>query len=1611
MTPQGKRAQGTLIERVAGHVCQKHKAPAAAGQFVHQYYAHVPPEDLFTIREEDLTEGALSIWKFLQSRKPGESKIRIFNPDGPAANGARRQTVVEIVTEDKPFLVDSVTSELNRRNLTVNLVIHPVIHAHRNKAGRLATFEPPEAHHQNGATRESIMHVEINEQTMPETLERLRTSLLDVLSDVGAAVEDWRTMRGCLADAVAELDSTPPPVPSAECEEAKEFLRWLDADNYTFIGYREYVIKGGDKKTTLSVVPGASLGVLRNEARTVFEGMTDGAAVPPDIAAFLRQPTLIMLSKSNGRSTVHRSVHYDTIAIKQFDRSGKVVGQRLFVGLYTSDVYRHALGDMPILRRKVDFVLKHSGFPPESHDRKALMHILETLPRDDLFQFSDNDLLETALGVLHLQDRQRVALFARRDPFGRFVSCLVYVPRDRYTTALRERMQRIIEEGLGGQVSAFFTHLSEAVLARLQFIVKTTPGQTFPQELEEIRARLIEAGRDWSDDLSHALAVRHRGERGHALFRHYREAFPAHYRERFDADTAVSDIAKAEVALNAGVLQMELCRPANGQKNAVRFKIYNRDEPLPLSDVIPVLENMGLKVIDELPCNIAPMGRDGEVWLHDFGLEGSSAIEFMAVKSKFEDAFAHIWSGEAENDGFNRLVLGAGLTWRQIVILRAYCKYLLQAAIPFSQAYMERTVANNATIACMIVELFECMFDPNGGGAQDGRAERLRTRIERALDTVEVLDEDRILRRYLNVVTATLRTNYCQCAADGAPKPYVSFKLDSAAIDELPLPRPMVEIFVYSPKVESIHLRGGRVARGGIRWSDRREDFRTEILGLMKSQMTKNAVIVPVGAKGGFVVKQPPTTGGRESQVQEGIACYSTMMRGMLDLTDNLLPEGIVAPNDVVRRDSDDPYLVVAADKGTATFSDIANGVAREYGFWLDDAFASGGSAGYDHKKMGITARGAWESVMRHFRESNVDIQTTDFTCVAVGDMGGDVFGNGMLLSEHIKLIGAFNHLHIFVDPDPDPKVSFKERKRLFDTPPASWADYAPNLISRGGGVFERKAKSIKPTRQMRACFGLPEKDSVTPNELIRAMLATSADLLWFGGIGTFVKASDERHTEVGDRINDSVRIDAKDLRCKVIGEGANLGITQPGRIEYALGGGQINTDFIDNSAGVATSDHEVNIKILLGGIMADGKLTMAQRDDLLAQMTDELAEHVLMDNYRQSMELTHAQAQSMMILDEAVRFIRELERAGKFDRQVEFLPDDETLAERRAAGQALTRPELAVLLAYSKMTLYDELLDSDVPDDPFLVQDVGLYFPRPLRERFGDCIPEHRLRREITATYVTNSLINRTGPTFVCEIREKTGATASEIAKAYLTTRHIFGLRELWAEIESLDLRVSPEVQTAMNLDILRLIKRGTLWMLHNVQGSLDVTRTIGRYGPGIARLTERLEDCISPELRGNIGAAADRYIAQDVPEQIANRIASLEALFSGCDIVRIAEDGGYPVEPVATAYFAIGERFGLDWLRGTAESLPAETESHVMAIAAIVDDLYTQQSALTTKVVDESGGGAAADAVIEAWASANGHRVDRAGTRVDELKGAGTVDLAMLVVADREIRALLTR
>jgi glutamate dehydrogenase len=1592
------------ITRVAQRVRQRVPPADAEGAegFVRRLFGSVTPEDVLGAEEDDLVGAACSLWELAAQRLPGQAAVRVFNPGLEEQGWATAHTVIEIVNDDMPFLVSSVTSEIASRESNLHLVLHPVLAVRRDEAGRrLAVVgrDDPDALH------ESLMHLQVDQETDPDKLEELRRALVSTLEDVRRVVADYHPMRGKIDEIQAELEGRPPAIPADELAEGREFLRWLADDHFTFLGYREYdLVKEGDHHF-LRLVPGSGLGVLR-VVREDSERRSR-TPLPPGIAAFLRRRELLIVSKAHARSPVHRRVAMDYIAVRRFDERGRVVGERRFLGIFSSAAYHRSVRSVPLVRRKVERIVERAGFDFRSHNARALRNLLETFPRDELFQISDEELFEIGIGILRLQERQRIALFVRKDPFERFISALLYVPRDRHSTRLRRRIEDLLEEAFGGAITGFSTQVGDAPMARNHFIFQSQPGAVPVYDIRALEAKIAELATTWEDRLRDALVRAHGEEAGLARLRRYAEAFPGGYKEAIPAEDALSDMEAVEEVLAGSGLATRVERPREAAGHEVRLKVFHASPVKPLSDLLPMLEDMGLKVVWEVPYEVRPLGTGSSVWIRDFLLAGADQVEIDLVRSDeaFREAFARVWSGELESDGFNRLVVAAGLHWREVTVLRAYGRYLRQIGSTFGQEYLAATLARNPTTARLLVDLFAARFDPAAQGEAAERVEQIGSALRRSLQRVSNLDEDRILRRFLNLVRATLRTNFFQAAADGGPKPYLSLKLDCRQIRRLPQPHPLYEIWVYSPRVEAVHLRGGKVARGGIRWSDRRMDFRTEILGLMKAQMVKNAVIVPVGAKGGFVVKRGDGL-AREALQAEGIECYRTLVRGMLDLTDNLEGETVVPPPDVVRHDGDDPYLVVAADKGTATFSDIANGISGEYGFWLGDAFASGGSAGYDHKAMGITARGAWEAVKRHFREMGRDIQRQEFTVAGVGDMSGDVFGNGMLLSEHTLLVGAFNHLHIFVDPNPDAAASFAERRRLFDLPRSSWADYDPARLSPGGAVYERTSKSLKVSPEVRQRFGLA-KPTATPDELIQAILKADVDLLWLGGIGTYVKASDESHADTGDRVNDDLRVDAREVRAKVVGEGANLGLTQRGRIELAAGGGRINTDAIDNSAGVDTSDHEVNIKIAFGELLRAG-MSVAERNGVLEEMSDEVAALVLRDNYLQTQAISVSEAQGAALLDAQARLMRNLERGGRLQRRLEFLPDDDEIAERQVRGRGLTRPEIAVLLAYSKISLYQEILSSPLPDDPELMGDLLRYFPQALRERYREALLRHRLRREIIATHVTNSTVNRVGPTFVTRMSEEAGARATEIARAYTITRDAFSLRQVWGAIEALDNRVPAALQISMIQEVDRLVGRSTLWLLRNARGRLDVASGVAEYGEGAAAVLADLETVLPPE---ELAAWTERMQAlqdQGVDGGLSRFVTSVDLLGAVPEIVHIAAVRPGGTVEVARVYFLLGHRLRFDWLRDTAQRVVDEDPWHKAAADAFSQDLAAHQGAITRAVLTAGAGDRSPQELTDAWLASQASRVEPVDRLLAELTAAPTIDFAMLTVANHQLRLL---
>lgn len=1566
--------------------------------FVQAHLRQLDLDDLAERAADDLYGALLAHWQFGAQRQAGRAKVRLLNPSVEEQGWASRHSVLQIVNDDMPFLVDSTSAEIHRQGLTLHLIVHPIFGVERDAAGQLQALQlrgdAPTA------AGESWMLIEVDRIVDAAQRAELVAGIERVLADVRAAVEDWQPMLDRLAQAERELAAAPPALDAAMAAEGRAFVQWLSDDHFTLLGYRQHdLVTDAGGADALRLVPGSGLGVLR-------EAAGEGASVvplPPGAGALARAPAPpLIVTKANTRSTVHRPGYTDYVGVKRYDADGRVVGEHRFLGLFTATAYAARVSETPLLRGKVEALLRRAGLPPGGHLAKALDHILETFPRDELFQIADDDLYDTALGILALGERQRLRLFVRRDPFDRFVSCLLYVPREAYSTELRVRCQRLLGEAYGGNASDFEVQLGDTALARIRFTIRTAPGTVREVDRRTLEARLAQAARRWPDQLRDALVEAEGEARGLVLFKRWAAAFPAAYRERVSPRAAVADVRKIDALTPGQPLALALYRPLGAAAATLGFKVYRLGEPVVLSDSLPMLEHMGVRVLAEHSARLE--GTDASIGIYDFELSapGSEEQEADTLARLFEDTFARVFHGEVENDGFNRLVLRAALAADEVVVLRAYAKYLKQIGFAISQAAIEATLVAHPRIARMLVLLFKLRFDPAGRDEAGERAQG--NAIEQALEKVANLSEDRVLRQLLALVRATLRTNFWRTGPghSGAPGPrrsFLSFKFDSARVPGLPEPRPLYEIFVYSPRFEGIHLRGGKVARGGLRWSDRAEDFRTEVLGLVKAQMVKNTVIVPVGSKGGFVLKKAPPASDRDAFMKEGVACYQDYLRALLDLTDNLVAGRVVAPPQVVRHDGDDPYLVVAADKGTATFSDFANAVSAEYGHWLGDAFASGGSAGYDHKGMGITARGAWESVKRHFRELGVDTQAQDFTVVGVGDMSGDVFGNGMLLSRHIRLVAAFDHRHVFLDPDPDPAVSFAERERLFKLPRSSWADYDLEKISAGGGVWARSEKSIPVSPQVRAVLGITA-ERLPPNELLSAILAAPVDLLYNGGIGTYVKASSETHAEVGDRANDAIRIDGRALRCKVVGEGGNLGLTQRGRVEAAQCGVRLNTDAIDNSAGVDTSDHEVNIKILLGLAVADGELTVKQRNTLLAQMTDDVAALVLRDNTFQTQCLSVLGRLGPKLLDAELRFMRFLERQGRLNRAVEFLPDDEELAQRQSHGQGLTTPERAVLLAYCKMWLFDEILASDLPEDPWVGTALARYFPALLREKFGAYIPRHPLKREIVATHVLNSMVNRVGITFTYRLVEATGARPAQVVRAYLAAREVFGHVALWQQVEALDNRVPDALQAELLVEEGWLTARATTWFLRSRRLADPMEQTVARYTPAVAALREQLEAAEAAQPR------AQGWIAAGVPPALAQRIACADALVAALDVAEIAEAASCPLPEVAEVFAGIGARLGLARLRAQIDALASGSHWQGLAKAALRDDLAGLQRAITQDAM-AGGTGSAAQRLAD-WEARNAAALERAGKLLAELADAKAADLAMLSVALRELRHL---
>jgi glutamate dehydrogenase len=1578
---------------------------------LNHYFRHVDAIDVDERSVANLLGLVESHYRAAIHRPPARAMITIRTPsqsdEGWAVGGA---TVVQIVTDDMPFLVDSVTMEVLRQGWSIREVFHPQFLVRRDLEGNLqGIVRASEAEHDAGVIPESWMHLEVLPPARPDGRDalvlELEQGLQEVLRLVEEAVEDWQKMITRSEDTIEMLKD--PEFIGGHAEQADlacELLSWLNANHFTYLGYREYDVVSDESGLQFRVRPGTGLGILRPDQD--LPGTFHAVPQPNG------KPELMIITKDNQKSRVHRPAYLDYIAFRIFDTNDHVIGERRFLGLFSSSAYSETVARIPVLRQKAAAVIELSDYSEHSHGGKAIMDVLEGYPRDELFQTPLPELAAIVGKVAHLKERRQVRMFVRRDPYGRYLSCLVYLPRDRYTTSVRRRMQNILVKGLGGASIEYTARVTESVLARLHFVVRMPVGKAISEvDVRSLERELTLATRSWDDEFADLMVGGDHAERLAALV----AALPEGYKEDYTPRQAVKDLTAMLALDDVHDMSMAMYKPDRPEDEAqLRLKIFRREASLSLSKILPHLSLLGVDVIDERPYELA-IGNGQRGFIYDFGVRvpgGADAVRSRwtsEARHRFMDAFSASYVGDSESDGYNALLMGADFDWRDVSVLRSVGHYLRQVGITYSQSYFAQALNSNIDIARQLLQLFRTRFDPKTRldvKARTAAAGELADKIKNALNDVASLDHDRILRSFLTVIQAVIRTNYYVPGRRA-----IALKLLPRQIPDLPEPRPQFEIFVYSPRMEGVHLRYGRVARGGLRWSDRAEDFRTEILGLVKAQMVKNTVIVPVGAKGGFYCKRLPDPREREPWLAEGLACYQLFVCSLLDVTDNIVAGAVVPPADVVRYDDDDPYLVVAADKGTATFSDVANKISINLGFWLGDAFASGGSAGYDHKAMGITARGAWESVRRHFREMGVNPQTTEFSCVGIGDMSGDVFGNGMLLSKHIRLVAAFDHRHIFIDPQPDSARSWEERRRLFAMPRSSWADYDTSLISEGGGVFARTLKSIAITDQMRNVLGIDKSvHELTPAELIKACLRAPVDLLWNGGIGTYVKAITETNDDVGDKTNDGLRVDGCELRAKCVGEGGNLGLTQLGRVEYAERGGRINTDFIDNSAGVDTSDHEVNIKILLIGEVAAGRLSQQERDELLVSMTDEVAELVLKDNYDQNLALANAVYHSASMAGVHEDWMERLESQGLLDREIEFMPSTEAMEIRRGNHKGLTSPELATLLAYTKIVLEDEILASDLPDDPYLLDRLITYFPTAMRQRYADQMPRHRLYREISATVVVNEFVNESGITCFHRLSGETGAHASDVIRAQIAARDIFGAAELDKAFAELDHQIDAQTQTTLRMEVRTLVERATRWLINNRRHPIDIGAAVAQLSDGVRTVKRVLPTILTGRDKEALEQRIKGYQAAGVPHELATAIAALPPAYAALTIVQTATRSGIDVLKVAELHFTLGQRLGLDRLLARIIELPRDDRWQTMARAALRDDLHAVHAQLTSEVLGANGNATkAARDVVHAWERSNAAVPDSVKTLRSIT--SSRAELARMSVGVRVVRRLLSK
>ncbi|AYA64492.1 NAD-glutamate dehydrogenase [Alteromonas sp. RKMC-009] len=1606
MTVTSQR-QSVLLDNVFSLIEKKVDAQqnALVKQFGQHLFQTISNDDLEDRNDSDLYGATLSLWNEFSSFDPSSPYIRVFNPEIAKHGWHSSHTIVEIIVRDMPFLVDSVRMSLNRLNITSHLMLHSPIWLKRGDKGQVEAFYES-GRKTKAAVKETVLLIEIDRQTAKKDIDKLTKELRSVVDEVSLAVEDWQSMSGKLETVIKDADKHNWPVDADKKAQTLQFLSWLADHNFTMMGYRYYDARAIEGDYRWIPDNDSSLGLMK---KSVSDRERLISNLPSSARAEALSQNPLMLTKTNSRSRVHRPAYMDYVGVKVFNSDGAVVGEHRFLGLFSASFYNSSATEVPVLASKIKEICTLSGYEPGTHAYKAFVNIIETYPRDELLQTPAAEMAQIIMGIFQMQERGITRLFVRKDVFGRFISCMVFVPRERYNTQLRKDTQNLLQRSFGtDEEIEFTTFFSESVYARTHYIARVK-NNNVEYDVKEIEQNIIELTKTWNDRLASAIKAAHGEASGKALERKYTNAFSRSYMEQNLPSAALIDMEKLELLSDDHTLDMLFYRPQeeSADSQVVKLKLFHRAEPIHLSDVLPMLENFGLRVIDESPykVNCADSSLN---WVMDFTMLHKSGkdLDMEQAQALFQDAFAKVWANTLEDDAFNRLILGAGMTGRKVTILRAYAKYMRQTGSSFSRDYIANTLSAYPDIAKKLVEFFDLRFDPFKKRSKK-KEDALLDSIKVALDNVSNLDDDRIIRRYLDMMLATLRTNFYQSDDAGNEKPYVSFKMMPEMIPEMPLPLPKFEIFVYSPRVEGVHLRGGKVARGGLRWSDRQEDFRTEILGLVKAQQVKNTVIVPVGAKGGFVCKKLPTTGGRAAFQAEGQACYRTFIRSLLDITDNIVNGEVVPPKDVVRLDEDDPYLVVAADKGTATFSDIANGISEEYNFWLGDAFASGGSVGYDHKKMGITARGAWESVKRHFREVGIDCQTTDFTAVGVGDMAGDVFGNGMLLSKHTRLIAAFNHLHIFFDPDPDAASTWEERKRLFENPGLSWEDYDSKLISKGGGIFSRASKSIKLTPEMKKWLGTRQV-TMTPNELIHNILKMPVDLIWNGGIGTYIKSTKESHAEVGDRANDDLRVNGKDVKAKIVGEGGNLGLTQLGRVEYAANGGRVNTDFIDNVGGVDCSDNEVNIKILLNSLVSNGDLTVKQRNKLLYDMTDDVAKIVLEDCYRQTQSISITERAGVSQLKEQLRFIHGLEREGRLNRELEFIPTDDEISDRVAKDRGLTRPELSVLIAYGKMVLKDAFNIPEITENPYHGKLLVNAFPPVLRDKYPEQMEQHPLRGEIIATKLTNNIVNDMGLNFVFRMQEETGATVDEIADAYAVVKGIFNIDPLWRKVEALDNVIDADLQLRILESARRIMRRTARWYIRHGNKSLGIHSAIEAYRATFDNLASNMQNYLVADEYASLQKEAAKLVDKGVPEDIATQVSSFSNLFSSLDLAQIDETDSHDTSVIAKLYFQLGAKLELHWFLAQITNQNVSNHWQALARASYREELDWQQRSITLNLLQSRPDSKDADEILQSWMDNNQALLKRWYHMMSEFKTSSTHEFAKFSVALRELMLL---